>query len=171
LIVGDAGAWQRYLAGSLGQYDDTESDLVATLLGREPAFRNLVYYRMSHADDGGSRLAAAVLSRIWKPEPTLRLFVESLGPRCFILHGWGSGVQARSIGSDFVLGPHVLVGFSAAHKYPALGDDVKIFVGAYVLGDITLGDHVTVGAGAVVLHDVPDGTTVAGVPARPIGSR
>jgi hypothetical protein len=38
-----------------------------------------------------------------------------------------------------------------------------------ILDGITIGDDVTIGAGAVVTKDVPDGVTVLGVPARPIG--
>lgn len=38
--------------------------------------------------------------------------------------------------------------------------------GAVVLGGVTIGAGALVGAGAVVTKDVPDGATVAGVPAR-----
>lgn len=41
--------------------------------------------------------------------------------------------------------------------------------GALIKQKVIVGDRVTVGLGAVVLRDVPDGATVAGVPARALG--
>ncbi len=40
--------------------------------------------------------------------------------------------------------------------------------GAKILGPIALGDDVKVGANAVVLHDAPSGSTLVGVPAKPV---
>ena len=69
--------------------------VVATLLAREPAFRNLLYYRLCQGG-GYPRLLVGVLKRFWRPEATLRLYPDSLGPRCLILHGWETTVVARS---------------------------------------------------------------------------
>lgn len=49
------------------------------------------------------------------------------------------------------------------------GEDAFIGVGASVTPGIRVGARATIGAGAVVIRDVPDGATVVGNPARPIG--
>ena len=50
-----------------------------------------------------------------------------------------------------------------------IGQDCWIGAGAVVLADV--GDHCVVGAGAVVTQPVKRFSIVAGVPAKPIGSR
>lgn len=49
-----------------------------------------------------------------------------------------------------------------------LGAEVFVGSGARVLPKVCVGDRAIVGAGAVVVRDVPKGTTVVGVPARPV---
>lgn len=47
-----------------------------------------------------------------------------------------------------------------------IGGHVDIGAGAKILGPVKIGNHVTIGANAVVTKDVPDGATVAGIPAK-----
>lgn len=50
-------------------------------------------------------------------------------------------------------------------------DRASIGTGAVIMGGVVIGAKALVGAGAVVTHDVPDGSVVAGVPARLLGAR
>lgn len=47
-----------------------------------------------------------------------------------------------------------------------VGDNCYFGTGCTILGPCKIGNNVTIGAGAVVTHDIPDGCTVAGVPAK-----
>ena len=52
-----------------------------------------------------------------------------------------------------------------------VGESAHVGAGASVKQGVHIGRHAIVAMGAVVIDDVPDGVTVAGVPARPINTR
>ena len=96
-----------------------------------------------------------------------------IGRRLFIDHGTGVVVgETAEIGDDVTLYQGVTLGgtsLDAGKRHPTLGDGVIIGAGAKVLGPLTIGDNARVGSNAVVIKDVAAGTTVVGIPARPMG--
>ena len=97
-----------------------------------------------------------------------------VGRRLIIEHQHGIIVHGESeIGDDCLIRQGVTIGIRRVDRpfdAPVLGHRVDVGAGAKILGGIRIGNDAKVGANAVVLHDVPDGTAVAGIPARPIGS-
>ena len=59
-------------------------------------------------------------------------------------------------------------GKKSGDRHPKVKSGVLIGAGTKILGNINIGTSSRIAAGSVVLQDVPDGTTVAGVPARVI---
>ena len=49
---------------------------------------------------------------------------------------------------------------------PTIGDNVVIFAGAKILGNIKIGNNVVIGANATVTNNVPDNSVVVGSPAK-----
>jgi serine O-acetyltransferase len=77
-----------------------------------------------------------------------------VGNNCSFLHGVTLGGSGKETGD----------------RHPKIGDNVLIGAGAKVLGNITVGEGSRIAAGSVVLTDVPAHVTMAGVPAKVVGS-
>jgi serine O-acetyltransferase len=90
-------------------------------------------------------------------------------PGVYIVHGQIVVDGLVEIHSGVVLRPWITIGLiSGTFEGPTIGPGARIGTGAKVLGNITVGQLAHVGANAVVIHDVAPGTTVVGVPAKPV---
>ncbi|MGZ4710709.1 MAG: serine O-acetyltransferase [Acidimicrobiales bacterium] len=73
------------------------------------------------------------------------------------------------VGSGTSIAPWSTIGLQAGSIFgPTIGRNVSIGTGSKLIGSVTVGQGATIGANAVVVRDVEAGTTVVGVPARPI---
>jgi galactoside O-acetyltransferase len=80
------------------------------------------------------------------------------------------GVFITDHGQNLVPGTRIAEQGSRAAAV-SIGDDVWVGAGAVILPGVAIGYGSVVGAGAVVREDVPEGTVVAGEPARVIRHR
>ena len=78
----------------------------------------------------------------------------------------GSGVK---LGKNVTIYQNVTIG-QKNWLYPKIGNNVTIYAGAVIIGDINIGNNVIIGANAVVTKDIPDNSICAGVPAKIIKS-
>ncbi len=97
-----------------------------------------------------------------------------IGRGVFLDHATGLVVGATAvIGDDVSILQEVTLGGTGKERgdrHPKVGSGVLIGAGAKVLGNITIGNCARIASGSVVLEAVPGNTTVAGVPARVIGT-
>lgn len=77
------------------------------------------------------------------------------------------------IGEKCVIYQNVTIGKKQLFEegYPHIGDNVIIYSGAVIIGNITIGNNVTIGANSVVTMSVPSNSIVGGVPGKIIKIR
>ena len=137
-----------------------------------PSFLAIYCYRRSHqfyASSGWRRL----LSRaIWRYAVThcgcdIRSYAK-IGARCHFPHPVGVVIGSDAVvGDDVTIYQNVTLGLArGTNGFPTIKNDVTIYAGASVLGDITIGEGAIIGANAVVLDDVHARGVAVGAPAR-----
>lgn len=77
----------------------------------------------------------------------------------------GSGVE---IGNDCLIFHEVTLGTGPEPGFPRIGNNVDIYVGARILGGVTVGDNSMIGANCVVTRSVPPGSVVLAAPSQVI---
>jgi serine O-acetyltransferase len=97
-----------------------------------------------------------------------------MGRGVFLDHATGLVVgQTAVIGDDVSILQGVTLGGTGKERgdrHPKISRGVLIGAGAKILGNIEVGQCARVASGSVVLQPVPPKTTVAGVPARVVGT-
>jgi serine O-acetyltransferase len=76
----------------------------------------------------------------------------------------GNGVK---LGKNCIINQNVTIGGKNG-GFPVIGDNVRIYTGACILGNVKVGDNSVIGANALVIKDVESGSVVVGVPAKKI---
>jgi serine O-acetyltransferase len=139
-------------------------------------FHALVTHRFAHALWKGGRRDFA----LYLQSQSSRMFGVDIHPAAhfgkgiMLDHATGLVVgETASVGDNCSFLHAVTLGGSGKEKgdrHPKIGDNVLIGAGAKVLGNIKVGACSRIAAGSVVLSDVPPNVTVAGVPAKIVGS-
>jgi serine O-acetyltransferase len=164
------------------------ADIVA-VLERDPACERLIepllYFKGFHAlqtqrlahwlwTKGRTDFALYLQSRSSDVFQTDIHPAAELGKGIFLDHATGLVVGATSVIDDDVsILQNVTLGGTGSEigdRHPKVRHGVMIGAGAKILGNIEIGANSRIAAGSLVLHPVPPNTTMAGVPARTVGT-
>ena len=127
--------------------------------------RNIFYARVAYRH----HYYAKVLSVFARPLPLLDISsTAEIGGGLIVQHGYGTIIAPRKIGKNCWVNQGVTIGYTNDDDCPTLGDNVTVYAGAKILGDVHVGNNVVVAANAVVVKDVEDNCVVGGVPAKVI---
>lgn len=66
------------------------------------------------------------------------------------------------LGKNCVIYPNVLIGGNKGFCYPIIGDRVRIYANACIIGNIIVGNDCVIGAGATITKNVPSYSIVVG---------
>jgi len=132
--------------------------LFVNLMTWEPQYRNVFFHRTG--------LQGKLLSILCRPMASLGLHRRTkIGPGLRILHGDGTHVAADEIGKNCTIFQQVTIGFARTERPPIIGNNVTVYAGAKILGEVKVGDNAIIAANSLVISDVPPNVTVMGVPA------
>lgn len=125
--------------------------------------RNIFYARVAN----NHKLYAKFLGLFASPQPLLDISsTAEIGGGLIVQHGYATIIAPRKIGKNCWVNQGVTIGYTNDNDCPTIGDNVTIYCGAKVLGDVKVGNNVIIAANAVVVKDVPDNCVVGGVPAK-----
>ena len=160
IVMLDMQAWEEAISNNPYRHGSVMS--YCWLLDNLLEYRSLLYYRFG---------SFGKLLNLFAPSmPTCfltEILSKNIGKGMVIHHGHSMRLGAAMVGENLHIWHNVTIGKSKPGGcFPRIGNNVKIYAGAAVLGDITIGDNVVIAACSVVLKSVPSGCVVAGNPAR-----
>ena len=154
IVWADLDGWRRYGIGPPRNLMERIL-LFVNLMTWVPEYRNVFYLR--------TRMPGRLLSILCRPMASLDLSRRTkIGPGLRIIHGDGTHVSAGEIGKDCTIFHQVTIGPECP---TIIGNNVTIYAGAKVIGEVKVGDNAVIAANSLVISDVPPNVTVMGVPA------
>lgn len=138
-----------------------------------PGFHAVMWHRLNHFLS--TKLKLKLLARF--SSQLVRFFTgieihpgAEIGRRLVIDHGMGVVIGETSIMGDDCIMYHGTTlggkGTELGKRHPTVGNNVTIYAGAKILGNITIGDNVVIGADSLVLKDLPSDCIAVGCPVK-----
>lgn len=88
-----------------------------------------------------------------------------IGPGLYLIHPANIIIpEGAEIGENCLIFHEVTLGTGTVPGRPKIGNNVDIYVGARVLGGVTIGDRSMIGANCVVMRDIPANSVVMPAP-------
>lgn len=137
-----------------------------------PGFKAILLYRIAHILYlKGQKLEARIISEYGHSRTGIDIHPGStIGSPFFIDHGTGTVIgETCIIGKNVRLYQGVTLGalspkqgqkIKGIKRHPTIKDNVVIYAGATLLGDITIGENVVIGGGVFITEDIPSNTKV-----------
>lgn len=161
------------------QYD-TEillTDKFFSVLQLDTTIEAIFYYRLERAIflEHPKHTLLDYLANLMRIKTGIEIYYSTeIGQSFNIQHGSGIVIGARNkIGHNFIIHQGATIGqrrLYSPQESILIGNNVTIFAGAKVVGNVRIGDNVQIGANAVLLHDAEPNSTYVGVPARKINN-
>ena len=148
-----------------------------------PAFNAITIYRVAHEL---YKLKVPVLPRKMTEYAHQMTGIDihpgaTIGKYFFIDHGTGVVIgETTIIGEHVKLYQHVTLGAKSfavgedgtlvkgIKRHPNIGNNVVIYAGATILGDVSIGDNCVIGGSVWLTHSVPEGEMVLSTPPKAI---
>ncbi len=139
-----------------------------------PQLLVILMYRLAHEcfllpENNRLRQDAEIYALIGRETGQMEIFYSSkIGRGLRINHGVGSVIGARCVmGDNCLIHQNCTLGDKDGGR-PILGNNVVMYAGSMVLGNVTIGDNCIIGANSVVMHDFPANSILVGTPAKNI---
>lgn len=153
----------------------SDEEICIEKLNNTPQLISVLLYRiareiyLSDAESGVNSEAKDSFCLLARHIGQIEFFYSAeIGEGLKINHGIGTVIGARcKIGKNCMIHQNCTVGDRNGGR-PVIGNNVVLYAGSMVLGDITLGDNCIVGANSVVTKSFPANSILVGSPARNI---
>jgi serine O-acetyltransferase len=174
-MLGSVVVWQTvksdldHMAALWGVPQPMWAVRAAAKLALHPRVRAVMWFRVSHAlweRQWLQPLALLIQGHAIRSAGAEIHPAARIGPGLNLSHSVGVVIGHEVVaGADLTLFQGVTLGHGSRPGQPCLGDRVRVFAGAKVLGGVVVGHDAVIAAGAVVVDDVPARHLAAGVPA------
>lgn len=133
------------------------------LLVRLPEYRNTFYFRIKDKNP----IIGRIIQIFYLPLRDI-LIGGDIDGGLVLFHGYSSVIYVNKAGKNLSVYQQVTIGKNPkdGNIPPTIGNNVNIYAGAKLMGNIIIGDNVDIGAGSVVTKSVPSNCVVVGNPAR-----
>ena len=132
-------------------------------------------YFEENDDEDSKYIMKMILQRIRKYSEAIKSSTKveihpqaTIGENFVIDHGTNTVIGERTtIGkncrvlNDVILGSSLDVSVEIEKRHPVIKDNVEIYSGARILGNITIGDNCIIGTKCIIKKDIPDNSVVS----------